>query len=307
VILLWGLPGDRPLAMVRDALRRRGCRLALFDQRATPRATLALRVDERVHGSLAWDGIAVPFADVAAAYLRPYDSRRLPAVAAAGPGSAVWRHAIAVEDALAAWAEVTTARVINRPAAMAANNSKPYQLAWIRSLGFQVPETLITTDPEAAFAFWQRHGAVVYKSLSSVRSIVTRLSSEHIARVEDVVWCPTQFQAYVTGTDVRVHVVGDEAFACRIVSECDDYRYAGLRGGSVRIEACALEEGLAHRCRMLAGAMGLLVAGIDLRETPEGEWFCFEVNPAPGFSYYQDATGQPIDAAIAALLARPGA
>ena len=33
---------------------------------------------------------------------------------------------------------------------------------------------------------------------------------------------------------------------------------------------------------------------------------CFEVNPAPGFSYYQQATGQPISSAIAILLAGGG-
>ena len=57
------------------------------------------------------------------------------------------------------------------------------------------------------------------------------------------------------------------------------------------------------RCRTAAVALQLPVAGIDLRRTPEGEWYCFEVNPSPAFSYYEDATGQPISAAVARLLA----
>ena len=48
--------------------------------------------------------------------------------------------------------------------------------------------------------------------------------------------------------------------------------------------------------------MGLFVAGIDLRRTPSGEWCCFEVNPSPAFTFYQESTGQPIAAAIASLL-----
>jgi glutathione synthase/RimK-type ligase-like ATP-grasp enzyme len=56
--------------------------------------------------------------------------------------------------------------------------------------------------------------------------------------------------------------------------------------------------------------MGLLVSGIDLRVTGKGEWVCFEVNPSPGFTFYE-ADGQPIAAAIADLLlagipSRPG-
>jgi glutathione synthase/RimK-type ligase-like ATP-grasp enzyme len=54
----------------------------------------------------------------------------------------------------------------------------------------------------------------------------------------------------------------------------------------------------------MAAGMGLNVAGIDLRCTPGGAWVCFEVNPSPAFVYYEKATGQPIAAAIAALLAR---
>ncbi|MFC7543867.1 hypothetical protein ACFQU2_36610 [Siccirubricoccus deserti] len=45
------------------------------------------------------------------------------------------------------------------------------------------------------------------------------------------------------------------------------------------------------------------MAGIDLKRRRDGSWVCFEVNPSPGFSWFEAATGQPIAAAIAALLA----
>jgi glutathione synthase/RimK-type ligase-like ATP-grasp enzyme len=55
----------------------------------------------------------------------------------------------------------------------------------------------------------------------------------------------------------------------------------------------------------LAAAMNLHVAGIDLRCGQfDSEWYCFEVNPSPGFIYYEDATGLPIGSAIARLLIR---
>jgi D-alanine-D-alanine ligase-like ATP-grasp enzyme len=49
--------------------------------------------------------------------------------------------------------------------------------------------------------------------------------------------------------------------------------------------------------------MQLAVAGIDLRQNVDGDWYCFEVNPSPAFTYYQEATDQPISRAIARLLA----
>ena len=39
-----------------------------------------------------------------------------------------------------------------------------------------------------------------------------------------------------------------------------------------------------------------------LERTPDGEWYCFEVSPAPGFAYYEQNTGQPISAALAEVL-----
>jgi len=69
------------------------------------------------------------------------------------------------------------------------------------------------------------------------------------------------------------------------------------------IEACVLDDDLADRCRRLAQQLGLELARIDLRLTPSGEPVCFEVNPSPAFSYYEQLTGAPIAAALAARLA----
>jgi len=49
-------------------------------------------------------------------------------------------------------------------------------------------------------------------------------------------------------------------------------------------------------------ALSLALAGIDLKRTPDGAWYCFEANPSPAYSYYQEATGQPIADALVRLL-----
>jgi glutathione synthase/RimK-type ligase-like ATP-grasp enzyme len=48
--------------------------------------------------------------------------------------------------------------------------------------------------------------------------------------------------------------------------------------------------------------MGLVVSGVDLKQAEDGTWYCFEVNPSPGFTYYQEKTNQPIGETIARLL-----
>jgi glutathione synthase/RimK-type ligase-like ATP-grasp enzyme len=184
---------------------------------------------------------------------------------------------------------------------MASNSSKPYQAQRIRGHGFAVPDTLVTTDPAAADAFWQRHGEIIYKSVSGTRSRVARLRPEDVPRLQDVSWCPTQFQEYVPGREHRVHVVGGDVFACEVLSEADDYRYAPAN--EVTLRACDLPVDVAARCRHLAADLSLPVAGIDLRLGPGGLWYCFEVNPMPAFSCYESAAARPISAAVARLLA----
>ena len=72
---------------------------------------------------------------------------------------------------------------------------------------------------------------------------------------------------------------------------------------TVEIRPYDLPPACAERCHDLAAAIGLAIAGLDLRRGGDGEWYCFKVNPSPGFTYYQEATGQPFDQAIASHLA----
>jgi RimK-like ATP-grasp domain len=300
LILLWGLESDSPLTAVREQLQSLGVPTIFADQREVLATEVDLEVGQTVSASLRIRGESLALAGVTAAYLRPYHSCDLPGIASAGQESAAFKHAALVDDMLTSWAEISPAFLVNPFPAMAANNSKPFQLEQIRRNGWSVPDTLITTDPEMARIFWERHGDVIYKSVSGIRSQVSRLGPGHRERFADIRSCPTQFQRYIRGRDHRVHVVGDEIFACEICCEVDDYRYPGDR--DVALRACPLPRDIEDRCRETARAAGLPFSGIDLRRTPEGEWYCFEVNPSPGFTYYESQTGQPIAQSVARLL-----
>jgi glutathione synthase/RimK-type ligase-like ATP-grasp enzyme len=193
--------------------------------------------------------------------------------------------------------------VVNRVRASTSNDSKLYQELLVSSFGFLTPRTLVTTSPQEAVAFYEACGRkVIYKSVSSVRSIVRRLNEADLPRLDAVRHCPTQFQEWVDGVDIRVHVVGNEIFATELVSDACDYRYAGRSGDSVTARAIDVPPDIASACIGLAKDAGLLVAGIDLRRTADDRYFCFEMNPSPGFLFYERATGQPISEAVAKLL-----
>jgi glutathione synthase/RimK-type ligase-like ATP-grasp enzyme len=193
--------------------------------------------------------------------------------------------------------------VVNRVAGGMSNSSKPYQALLVRRCGLLTPPTLVTNDPAAVRRFYEEcQGEVVYKSLSGVRSIVRRLKPELLERLPLLRHGPAQFQAFIPGENVRVHTVGEQLFASRVHSEAVDYRYGGREGHDVVMEPTVVPAAVEQACFRLARRLDLLFAGIDLKQTPDGDYHCFEVNPSPGFLYYEQQTRQPISAALADLL-----
>jgi hypothetical protein len=302
MIVLIGVPADTPLAMVQAELARRNTPTFLIDQRSVLDTEVQITFGRDVNGIVRVGAASVDIKEVTAVYFRSYGLDQLPATRNLDRGGAQWLHATKVTEAISAWLELSPALIVNRLSAMASNGSKPYQIGLIEKHGFAVPETLVTTDPNCVREFWLRHGTVIYKSISGVRSIVHRLTAEHADRLFMVQWCPTQFQQYIPGKDYRVHVIGEETFGVEITSGADDYRYARRNGLEVSLRPWTVPEDVESRCQDIARSLGLAAAGIDLRYHPAGKWFCFEANPSPAFSYYEQETGQPLAAALARLL-----
>ena len=304
MILLGGIPSERPLVLLTEALDAIGAPYRLFNQRRCAECAIAFGVDATgVDGTLRLHGEDFDLHDIEAVYLRLMDDRCLPELDGEPEAAPARRHARAFHDTLYRWIEVADARVVNRSDPQGSNSSKPYQAQLIASYGLRVPETLITNDPADVLAFRRAHGSIIYKSMSGVRSIVKKLDESDLERLGDIGWCPVQFQALVPGNDVRVHVIGRDTYATEIISDVTDYRYASQMGGSAALRAIELPGELTARCVALTAGLGLVFSGIDLRIGPDGAATCFEVNPSPAFSYYQVNTGQPIAASLALHLA----
>lgn len=303
MILLGGIPSEQALRLLAAALDEIEAPYRFFNQRHCSECDMELEVDDHgVGGMLHLEGETFRLQDISAVYPRLMDDRILPELEGETANSAARRHARALHDALYRWIEITDALVVNRSDPQGSNSSKPYQAQLIAAHGLGVPETLITNDPQQVLAFRRAHGAVIYKSMSGVRSIVHTLSDEDIEHLGDIAWCPVQFQVLVPGRDVRVHVVGRDVHATQIVSDVVDYRYARQSGGSTELRPIDLPPEMAECCVALTAALGLSFAGIDLRIGPDGSATCFEVNPSPAYSYYEGNTGQPISRSLARLL-----
>ena len=295
-----GIPSEPPLRLLIEACSRKGIPFEMFNQRQ--QAAWQVEADPWRQGSsvLGNGSSRHRLNDCAGLYLRTMDHAQVPEYATSKDKTAInemYRKLFQVMD------ETTACRIVNAPSVQMSNNSKPYQSLFIKECGLDIPDTCVTSDENEARQFISRHRAAIYKSISGTRSIVKQVTETSFARLDKIKYCPVQFQECVSGFNVRVHVVGRQVYATKIVSEAVDYRYARDEGKTAHLESYELKDDIAEKCVSLATRLRLPFAGIDLMMAEDGRTICFEVNPSPGYSYYEQSTGQPISDALADYLA----
>jgi hypothetical protein len=313
-VLLWGVPSESPVALVADELEALDADVLLVHPRQAAAQNMIIDLDSDAAGPSVLTGEMVvgdrrvPLERITGVYLRPVEPELVPELSALAPDAPARVHARHVHEALTAYTEIATAldgtRVLNRLSAMASNMSKPLQAQAVLAHGFATPETLVTDDAEEATAFAARFAGTVYKSTSGIRSIVTAFDpATDRDRLGRLRWCPVQFQERILGRDVRVHVVGGDVFAAMVESDALDYRYARAQvGADAALRPYELDDGIAQRCVALARDLDLPFAGVDLKRADDRRVVCVEVNPSPGFTWYQTEAGLPIARAVARYL-----
>ncbi|MEJ2415042.1 MAG: ATP-grasp domain-containing protein [Sulfurimonas sp.] len=303
MILLWGPINDQPLEYVKRELDRLNEPYFLIDQHKILDYEIRLVVSSSINEAYIKNkDRIIDLKEIHSVYLRPHDSTQVDCIVNEGVDSDAFRHAVYFDEIMYTWLELTDCFIINKLSDMASNSSKPYQTELIRQIGMKTPKTILSTDKKEVKKFHKTHKQIIYKSMSGIRSIISKLDENAYDRLENIKWCPTQFQEYIKGVDYRVHVVKDTVFSCKIETDTDDYRYSTKQGGFTKITVAKIPNEIKEVCIKISQILGLTVVGIDLRKTADGAWYCFEANPSPGFSYYEAHTGLPIANAIAKLL-----
>ncbi len=304
MIIVVGVPSEEPVSRVIEEAEQLGVPTVVLDE--SEAADWDLRLDSGpaglgVHartGRGSPRGSSIDLTAATGLYLRLTSPRQ----GGPSPDQLRAQRAEAAISLICAWSDIAPIRVANRPTDMASNASKPYQAALIRRRGFGVPATLVTNDPDAVRDFQRAHGRLIYKSTSGVRSIVHELTPARTALLDRVRNLPTQFQQLLDGTNIRVHVIGLEVFACEIDAETIDYRYR--EGGTgAQMRPVDLPNDVRERCLALSADLRLPLAGIDLFRDTHDQWWCFEVNPSPAYSCFEEPTGLPMAAALSRWLA----
>jgi hypothetical protein len=292
-------------------LERRNAQFARFNTEDYPSEARLHWTDTGI-ATLELAGKAVDLAEVVSVwYRRPVPPVLSPSLS---PGRAAWAAAESREALDGLW-RTLAARWVNHPDRNRLADSKPEQLRRARRMGFSVPPTVITNDPEQASAFAAMHpDGVVCKPLSSGRIdldtgahlfFTTKLDAEAIAALDDLGPEPYLFQALVPKRyDVRVTVIGAEALAARIDSQSSVEAEVDWRRGdtaSLPHQREPLPDEVAARCVELVRSYSLLFGAIDLARTEHGYVF-FEINPNGQWAWLEERTELPLRARLADLL-----
>lgn len=216
----------------------------------------------------------------------------------------------------------------SHPLALRSAQWKGEQLQRAAAMGFRVPRSLITNDPEALAAFKRSFsGDMVFKAMSSpalaardldpeqreaVSLPTTRISDaefragEWNEALEAVNELPGLFQEYIEKAyELRVTIIGQQLFAAKIHSQLDPRTATDYRDFSVEIpyEATTLEPSLAQRCVQFVRSYGLEYGAMDLIVTPENDVVFLENNPGGQFYFIEQLVPEfQLCATVAELL-----
>jgi glutathione synthase/RimK-type ligase-like ATP-grasp enzyme len=194
---------------------------------------------------------------------------------------------------------------------------KQLQLEIARTVGLEIPRTLVTNDPAAVREFWDAcEGRVITKMMTGFAVVeegrekvvfTTPLAEADLAGLDQLALCPMTFQEKLEkSVELRVTVVGERVFAASIDSgQMERSKTDWRREGLALIAAwkpytlpAAVEKGILG----LMDAFGLNYGAIDVIVTPEGRHVFLEVNPAGEFFWLERECQMPISEAIADVM-----
>ena len=184
------------------------------------------------------------------------------------------------------------------------------QLAIAEKLGFCIPDTLVTNDPASAKEFVERHETAVIKSVGGYGqqveggfyTVYTNVVTKQIFdRFDSIRLAPVCLQEYIEKAfELRVTVVGQQVFGCRIDSQVTEQtqvdwrRYDHKTPHSIYV----IDDQLSGQVIAMMQHYGIRFASFDLVVTPDGRTIFLEMNPATQFFWIEELTGMPIADAI---------
>lgn len=203
---------------------------------------------------------------------------------------------------------------MNHPANLDRARLKIPQLRLAQELGFTIPRTLVTNDPDEARAFFDAcDGKMVFKAINRetmdygswhLNVPTTLVTEQHLDKIGLVRRLPSLFQETIEKqAEIRVTIVGNQLFPVRVEPKQGspdgvDWRHPETLARLTH-ESTTLPADIEVRCFALAKTLGLEFGAIDLVVTRNGQLIFLEINPNGQWYWIEHLTGVLISDAIA--------
>jgi glutathione synthase/RimK-type ligase-like ATP-grasp enzyme len=194
---------------------------------------------------------------------------------------------------------------LNTPTSAEQDIYKPLQIKTAISVGFNIPHTLFSNNPEEIRAFFYDHFEnIIYKSYRSSYWLnenqktptisigyTARLRAEDLENDDALRISPGIFQQNIRKDyEVRVTVMGQSYIAVKILSQMnestkEDWR---LDHGALKIERILLPKKIEISCLAYMKKARLNFGCFDFIVTPEGEYYFLEVNQMGQFLWKEE-------------------
>lgn len=206
---------------------------------------------------------------------------------------------------------------INHPVNNDAMESKIRQLYLASKIGFEIPQTLITNDPEIIkIQIDKYNGRVIAKALYS--PLIEEPNQDYFIFANEITSCnihddynldqikisPSIVQEPILPKmDYRVTVIGDKVIPARIVtndesSVATDWR---KQKDGLEFSVCKLPATIENLCRSYVKECGLIFGAIDLVER-DSSYIFLEINPNGEWGWLQKPYGFPIAETLVDLM-----
>ncbi|EJL70074.1 MvdD family ATP-grasp ribosomal peptide maturase [Chryseobacterium populi] len=206
---------------------------------------------------------------------------------------------------------------LGKPSVYRRLDSKEEQLKIADKIGFKIPETCITNNPEEAKSFILKHQNVIGKMQSGfaiyedgVESVVFTnvIEEEKLEDLDSLLYCPMQFQKKIEKKkELRVTVVGRDVYAFEIDSQkFDDAKVDWRKDGVNLIDKwmpTELPRDIEAKILELLDVYNVDYGAMDIIVSPEDEYYFIEINAAGEFFWLDNLTEENlISKSIADLL-----
>jgi len=195
---------------------------------------------------------------------------------------------------------------LSHPIALRKASWKIEQTKRAAKMGFKVPETLVTNNPNKVKHFFSLHPeGIITKAMSSAylsadevkhedievsNMPTTLITEEMMTGIDGVCEFPTYFQGYIDKEfELRITIIGEEVFTARINSQDSELTTIDSRNMCAEIDYSLFElpEKIKNMCITFIKSYGLEYGAIDLIVTKSGEFVFLENNPGGQYLYIE--------------------